>query len=402
MADRRLSTRRDAALCSSAAAALAVADEEQSFDENTCENIPSYVMSDGPEDDGADAEVAHITSNNCNKASVTKNDATTASARGASADSKSRHVFEHFFDGRNNNNNYGFRRHHNHGGGGTAKEAARSKTSGAHADSESECGQLERSGSLMSSSTAMTTITRPSSSADGGGVGSTDLWMRTGGSFVSSRRPHHHRLLASTQSASSAHSSSSGSHVMMMMAPRPQHDHDDGQQQDHDDHQQHGRSNKHHLLYQLRHEQQYMLGSGAMSSSNNKAATIRQHYYPEGGWGWVVLACATASHALGAGLQLAYGQMLVAMRDRFANGGTALHSTSNRLQQGGHQPAEPRTSSTSGAADAAAAVAQPSASSSSTGPGTFVVDGDENDDGPYHSGPSLVSLGMSLLRIVIR
>ncbi|CAB0007176.1 unnamed protein product [Nesidiocoris tenuis] len=32
--------------------------------------------------------------------------------------------------------------------------------------------------------------------------------------------------------------------------------------------------------------------------------TLRQHYYPEGGWGWVVLAAALATHLLSHGLQL--------------------------------------------------------------------------------------------------
>ncbi|CAN7989558.1 unnamed protein product, partial [Ixodes hexagonus] len=37
------------------------------------------------------------------------------------------------------------------------------------------------------------------------------------------------------------------------------------------------------------------------------AATIRQHYYPEGGWGWVVLVCVFLVNSLTWGLQLNYG-----------------------------------------------------------------------------------------------
>lgn len=35
-----------------------------------------------------------------------------------------------------------------------------------------------------------------------------------------------------------------------------------------------------------------------------KRATLQRHYYPEGGWGWVILATAIAVHLLNHGLQL--------------------------------------------------------------------------------------------------
>ncbi|XP_054715046.1 monocarboxylate transporter 13-like [Uloborus diversus] len=38
-----------------------------------------------------------------------------------------------------------------------------------------------------------------------------------------------------------------------------------------------------------------------------KISTIRQHYYPEGGWGWVVCVCAFLVNALTSGLLLSYG-----------------------------------------------------------------------------------------------
>lgn len=40
---------------------------------------------------------------------------------------------------------------------------------------------------------------------------------------------------------------------------------------------------------------------------NLKISTIRQHYYPEGGWGWVICACAFAINLLTYGLLLSYG-----------------------------------------------------------------------------------------------
>ncbi|XP_013774627.1 monocarboxylate transporter 10-like [Limulus polyphemus] len=42
-----------------------------------------------------------------------------------------------------------------------------------------------------------------------------------------------------------------------------------------------------------------------------KNSTIRQHYYPEGGWGWVVCACAVFVHGLTTGVQLSYGMFYV-------------------------------------------------------------------------------------------
>lgn len=40
---------------------------------------------------------------------------------------------------------------------------------------------------------------------------------------------------------------------------------------------------------------------------NLKISTIRQHYYPEGGWGWVVCVCAFLINMLTYGLLLSYG-----------------------------------------------------------------------------------------------
>ncbi|KAL6955789.1 hypothetical protein U1Q18_050890 [Sarracenia purpurea var. burkii] len=33
---------------------------------------------------------------------------------------------------------------------------------------------------------------------------------------------------------------------------------------------------------------------------------LQRHYYPEGGWGWVIVFCATCIHILNHGLQLAF------------------------------------------------------------------------------------------------
>lgn len=36
-------------------------------------------------------------------------------------------------------------------------------------------------------------------------------------------------------------------------------------------------------------------------------AAIRQHFYPEGGWGWIVCGAAFLAHLLTTGMQLAFG-----------------------------------------------------------------------------------------------
>lgn len=35
--------------------------------------------------------------------------------------------------------------------------------------------------------------------------------------------------------------------------------------------------------------------------------TLKQHYYPEGGWGWIVLIACVLVHILGNGIMLSYG-----------------------------------------------------------------------------------------------
>ncbi|KAK8733172.1 hypothetical protein OTU49_006503 [Cherax quadricarinatus] len=44
-----------------------------------------------------------------------------------------------------------------------------------------------------------------------------------------------------------------------------------------------------------------------------KTSTIRQHYYPEGGWGWLICACVFVVHVLTTGLQFSYGVLYTDM-----------------------------------------------------------------------------------------
>ncbi|XP_013775018.1 monocarboxylate transporter 10-like [Limulus polyphemus] len=54
-----------------------------------------------------------------------------------------------------------------------------------------------------------------------------------------------------------------------------------------------------------------------LSPDDPKAVTIRQHYYPEGGWGWVVCGCAIVIQALSIGLLFSYGIFLYQIRKQF-------------------------------------------------------------------------------------
>ena len=50
-----------------------------------------------------------------------------------------------------------------------------------------------------------------------------------------------------------------------------------------------------------------------------KAATIRQHYYPEGGWGYIVLLSAFLVNILAHGLQLSFGVLLLPIQRRWGS-----------------------------------------------------------------------------------
>ncbi|GAB6027121.1 hypothetical protein CHUAL_013854 [Chamberlinius hualienensis] len=47
------------------------------------------------------------------------------------------------------------------------------------------------------------------------------------------------------------------------------------------------------------------------ASCQQKTATIRLHYYPEGGWGWVICGCAMLVEIVAQGLHMAYGAFYV-------------------------------------------------------------------------------------------
>ena len=52
-----------------------------------------------------------------------------------------------------------------------------------------------------------------------------------------------------------------------------------------------------------------------------KQATIRQHYYPEGGWGFVVVIVAIIVQIITHGLQLSFGILILAIKRRWPDAG---------------------------------------------------------------------------------
>jgi len=48
-----------------------------------------------------------------------------------------------------------------------------------------------------------------------------------------------------------------------------------------------------------------------------KKTTLARHYYPEGGWGWVVVTCSVMVHLLNHGLQLSWAVLQVSTATRF-------------------------------------------------------------------------------------
>ncbi|KAJ8962358.1 hypothetical protein NQ318_018341 [Aromia moschata] len=48
-----------------------------------------------------------------------------------------------------------------------------------------------------------------------------------------------------------------------------------------------------------------------------KTTTLRRHYYPEGGWGWVVVVCAVLVHVLNHGVQLSCSQLVFPGAEKF-------------------------------------------------------------------------------------
>lgn len=68
------------------------------------------------------------------------------------------------------------------------------------------------------------------------------------------------------------------------------------------------------MLYNTICKNQFQQTSHRLSSGGHSSEcsnTIKQHYYPEGGWGWVTLTTGTMALTLTHGLQTAVGIWIV-------------------------------------------------------------------------------------------
>jgi hypothetical protein len=61
-------------------------------------------------------------------------------------------------------------------------------------------------------------------------------------------------------------------------------------------------------------------GAEQQPPAGRPISTIRQHYYPEGGWGWVVVACSVLVQILCHGLHGAAGVWLQVVLEQFEGG----------------------------------------------------------------------------------
>lgn len=48
-----------------------------------------------------------------------------------------------------------------------------------------------------------------------------------------------------------------------------------------------------------------------------KVTTLRRHYYPEGGWGWIIIICTVLVHIFNHGTQLSCSQLVVPAAEKF-------------------------------------------------------------------------------------
>ncbi|XP_055946237.1 monocarboxylate transporter 12-like [Argiope bruennichi] len=63
-----------------------------------------------------------------------------------------------------------------------------------------------------------------------------------------------------------------------------------------------------------------------LSPDDPKAATIRQHYYPEGGWGYVVCVCAFLVEVISGGIQASFGLLLITIMSTFSKEATLINT----------------------------------------------------------------------------
>uniref|UniRef100_A0A182TIS2 Uncharacterized protein n=1 Tax=Anopheles melas TaxID=34690 RepID=A0A182TIS2_9DIPT len=67
-----------------------------------------------------------------------------------------------------------------------------------------------------------------------------------------------------------------------------------------------------HLLHHRHHHHLPHQQRASSRMSNTSTSTIKQHYYPEGGWGWIIVLVGVLVHVLTHGLQTAVGVVILA------------------------------------------------------------------------------------------
>ncbi|XP_054922460.1 monocarboxylate transporter 10-like isoform X2 [Dermacentor andersoni] len=94
-----------------------------------------------------------------------------------------------------------------------------------------------------------------------------------------------------------------------------------------------------HLCCARRHHQCQVGGASRDKQEQDaaaavvKAGTIRQHYYPEGGWGWTVCACGFLVHLLSDGLLASHGFMIVVVQKKFRDAApSSAHGTGSAMK----------------------------------------------------------------------
>ncbi|XP_055603888.1 monocarboxylate transporter 12-like isoform X2 [Uranotaenia lowii] len=81
---------------------------------------------------------------------------------------------------------------------------------------------------------------------------------------------------------------------------------------------------KHHHRHHYRHGAEVKIPYGArLVADLRQLMTLKQHYYPEGGWGWLLTVIGFTIHCICHGLHLSAGVFMVAMADVFRRGPTA-------------------------------------------------------------------------------
>lgn len=71
------------------------------------------------------------------------------------------------------------------------------------------------------------------------------------------------------------------------------------------------------LCSELSHSLFTQIYNNRLVTDLRQLMTLHQHYYPEGGWGWIILFIATLVQCIAHGLHMAVGVLLVTIESEF-------------------------------------------------------------------------------------